>query len=397
MWCISGDTHFSFQSFFVPYPCTPSGWGSVPRVAIPARERHRVRPAAAPSGRHLRPPAAGPRGRERWGKKTNVKQEWLLAFGNQLQRHERFTKVLFTRTKHSVQSAVYYDKTPRAKCCLLWQNTVGKVLFTMTKHRGQSAVYYDKTPRAKCCLLWQNTACKLLFTMTLKTTTTQIWFMMMHCSLWCNAGINAGGSIAPRHGSWWCIVHYDAMQALTQVVLLLLAMVHHFMMMRGSLWCNTGINAGGSVAGRHGSLWCASLHRADHDEAVCLLHHLDLAAGGRSWHVQHGALPTTQQATGPSDQVRPVDIVGSHWFLVWSGETGGYCWISLISRLIRWDRWVLLDLTDLTSDQVRQVDVVGSHWFDLWSGEAEGCCWKETGSLDVCVFEKMQLSVCVCV
>ena len=40
---------------------------------------------------------------------------------------------------------------------------------------------------------------------------------------------------------------------------------------------------------------------------------------------------------------------------------------------------MLLDLTDLTSDQVRQRDVVD----------------RRLGSLDVCVFEKMQLSVCV--
>ena len=40
---------------------------------------------------------------------------------------------------------------------------------------------------------------------------------------------------------------------------------------------------------------------------------------------------------------------------------------------------MLLDLTDLTSDQVRQRDVVD----------------RRVGSLDVCVFEKMQLSVCV--
>ena len=233
-------------------------------------------------------------------------------------------------TKHSVQIAVYYDKTQHANCCLLWQNTVGKLLFTMTKHSVQIVVYYDKTQRANCCVLLLTgmvhyDACRWF-------CCSLAWFTMMH----------AGGSIAPRHSSWWCIVHYDAMQALTQVVRLLLAMVDHFMMMRGSLWCNTGINTGGSIAGRHGSLWCASLHWADHDEAVCLLHHLDLAAGGRSWHVQHGALPTTQQATGPSDQVRPVDIVGSHWFLVWSGETGGCCWISLIWPLIRWGRGMLL-------------------------------------------------------
>ena len=40
---------------------------------------------------------------------------------------------------------------------------------------------------------------------------------------------------------------------------------------------------------------------------------------------------------------------------------------------------MLLDLTDLTSDQVRQRDVVD----------------RRVGSLDVCVFEKMQLIVCV--
>ena len=40
-----------------------------------------------------------------------------------------------------------------------------------------------------------------------------------------------------------------------------------------------------------------------------------------------------------------------------------------------------MDLTDLTSDQVRQRDVVN----------------RRVGSLDVCVFERMQLSVCVCV
>ena len=124
VWCINGDNHFfgyvcqcdvsmgtiiflvtcvSVQSFFVPYPCTPSGWGSVPRVAVPARERHRVHPAAAPSRCHLRPPAAGPHGWERWGKKLiwNKNDYW----------HSK------TRSKHI---------KGLQKCCLLWQNTVCK-------------------------------------------------------------------------------------------------------------------------------------------------------------------------------------------------------------------------------------------------------------------------------
>ena len=95
--CISGDDNF-FRSyrlttcmsvsvmyqwddhFFIPYRCTPSGWGSVPRVAVPARERRRVHPAAVSSRRHLRPPAAGPHGWERWGRKQIWIYKWLLAF-----------------------------------------------------------------------------------------------------------------------------------------------------------------------------------------------------------------------------------------------------------------------------------------------------------------------------
>ena len=41
---------------------------------------------------------------------------------------------------------------------------------------------------------------------------------------------------------------------------------------------------------------------------------------------------------------------------------------------------ILVDFTDLTSDQVRQGDIFN----------------RRLGSLDVCVFEGMQLSVCVC-